>query len=281
MYADMLQINEPIRDIGPLLALTNNPNIRGIKVMAKSNVAHAKKKKQAHNKIPIEGLIGKRFGRLVVIDEAEPYISPKGIKQRQMVCRCDCGEMRTVHLLALRNGATSSCGCLHSEIISNIFKKHGYYKHPLYRVWAQMKSRCYNQKDKGYKNYGHRGIIVSDEWLTHPENFIEWAIANGWHEGLVIDREDNDGNYCAKNCRIIDYGLSGRNKQLLVSNNTSGYRGVSFEKRRNRWRAKIMSDGQIFELGLYKTPKYAAIAYDNKAVELDAGHPLNFPENQQ
>lgn len=58
--------------------------------------------------------MGRRFGRLTVIGEAEPYVSPAGKKTRRIVCKCDCGKETTV----LRNtlGRTAnSCGCLQKE----------------------------------------------------------------------------------------------------------------------------------------------------------------------
>lgn len=77
---------------------------------------------------------------------------------------------------------------------------HGCSKTRLYETWCCMKKRCYNQKDKRYKNYGGRGIKVCDEWQTF-EPFYDWAMANGYREDLTIDRIDVDGNYEPSNCR--------------------------------------------------------------------------------
>lgn len=55
-------------------------------------------------------LIGKRFGKLVVTGEIDPYISPKGIKTRRFDCKCDCGKTVTVLRNELSRGRTS-CGC--------------------------------------------------------------------------------------------------------------------------------------------------------------------------
>lgn len=63
-------------------------------------------------------LTGQRFGRLVVLREAdEPYRSPRGIPSRRWVCRCDCGK----EIVVLQNALTSttrpqqSCGCARRE----------------------------------------------------------------------------------------------------------------------------------------------------------------------
>lgn len=71
----------------------------------------------------------------------------------------------------------------------------------LYRIWQAMKRRCYNPKHKQYKDYGGRGIIICDEWLNEFSTFYEWSMANGYKEGLTIDRIEGNGNYEPTNCR--------------------------------------------------------------------------------
>lgn len=43
-------------------------------------------------------------------------------------------------------------------------ERHGESNTRLYRIWQDMKSRCYNSGDKVYKHYGDRGIYVCDNW---------------------------------------------------------------------------------------------------------------------
>ena len=57
--------------------------------------------------------MGRRFGRLVVIDRAEN----DQFGHRHWLCRCDCGNVKVVKADSLKRGHTQSCGCLHSEII--------------------------------------------------------------------------------------------------------------------------------------------------------------------
>lgn len=69
-----------------------------------------------------------------------------------------------------------------------------------YGKWKNMISRCYNELDKDYKNYGGRGITICEEWRDSFLSFYEWALDNEYQEGLTIDRINNDKGYSPDNC---------------------------------------------------------------------------------
>lgn len=56
-------------------------------------------------------LTGRVFGHLQVLNEAPPYVSPKGYRQLVWHCKCDCGNECDVMGTHLTSGHTSSCGC--------------------------------------------------------------------------------------------------------------------------------------------------------------------------
>ena len=85
----------------------------------------------------------------------------------------------------------------------------------LYSIWATMIHRCEDEKREKYKDYGGRGISVCEEW--HDANaFMDWAFANGYEDGLQIDRIDVNGNYEPNNCRWVTPKENSRNRRNTV-----------------------------------------------------------------
>jgi hypothetical protein len=142
-------------------------------------------------------MIGKRFGRLTVIAEAEREKS--GSKRWE--CICDCGNTTIVRGTHLRSGEVESCRCLNREKTSARSTTHGKKNTRLYRIWKGMKSRCLLSTNPAFKDYGGRGIGICEEWKTSFQSFYEWAISNGYRADLSIDRINNDGGYEPNNCR--------------------------------------------------------------------------------
>lgn len=85
-----------------------------------------------------------------------------------------------------------------------------------------MKQRCYNPNNKRYKDWGGRGIAVCSEWKDDFQTFYDWAMVNGYKEGLQIDRIDNNGNYEPNNCRWIDRKQQARNRRSNINYTING-----------------------------------------------------------
>lgn len=150
-----------------------------------------------------------RFGKLIVVEYA-------GIvrKNRSTVhywkCSCDCGNDCYVSTRHLTGGYTKSCGCIAKN---HDWKKTHNLRHiPEYDIWRLIKSRCYNQNNKSYKDYGGRGIKMSDEWKNSFADFIVDMGKRPTNKNS-IDRIDNNRDYCFENCRWSTAKEQGCNKR--------------------------------------------------------------------
>ena len=94
----------------------------------------------------------------------------------------------------------------------------------LCNIFHNMKKRCYNVNDKDYMNYGARGITLCAEWANTSKSsigncskgyiaFKQWALSNGYEDGLTIDRIDVDKSYSPSNCRWVDMNTQENNRR--------------------------------------------------------------------
>ena len=139
---------------------------------------------------------GQRFTRWLVIGG-----SPSRLNGKTMwLCRCDCGAEKLVYHRYLIGGNSKSCGCLAREMTSKRNFKHGLTNTREHEIWGGIKKRCYNPNCERYKDYGGRGIIMSDDWHC---NFMSFYRDMGKSPSAThsIDRINNEGNYEKGNCR--------------------------------------------------------------------------------
>lgn len=163
-------------------------------------------------------LTDKRFGRLLVVARAASIN-----KQTAWKCRCKCGNTAVVRSAYLRSGKTTSCGCFQRESASLRQSTHRSSKTPEYRAWQALKKRCYCQTDKGYQNWGGRGIRVCKRWRISFENFLS-DMGRRPSSKHSVDRIDNSKNYSKKNCRWATVKMQQRNKR---NNIRITYRGTT------------------------------------------------------
>ena len=157
---------------------------------------------------------GERYGRWLVLGRFK-----RESNSSQAFCKCDCGTEKYVRFTHLKSGRSVSCGCYRKEL----YTVHGKSDFRIYQVWADMKGRCQNKKDRNYKNYGGRGVSVCEEWQEF-QPFMEWALVNGYADALTIERIDNNGNYEPDNCKWVMQSEQCQNRR---SCNYITYKGIT------------------------------------------------------
>jgi hypothetical protein len=151
-------------------------------------------------------------------------------------------------------------------------------------VRYDMVRRCHKPTDPHFKWYGARGIAVCDEWRHDSDAFIAWAVANGYQQGLEIDRRNNDLGYTPDNCRWVSRRVNTLNRRGRL-NSTSAFKGVS-RCNRNKprpWKVGLRVGGKDIHGGYFATQEEAARRYDELVRLHISGTDcaINFPQESQ
>ena len=105
---------------------------------------------------------------------------------------------------------------------------------------------------KGYLRFNSKGKSYSVHnviWMIHNQLDIP--------SGMVVDHIDgNPLNNRPENLRLATIMQNSYNSKLYTSN-TSGYKGVSFDRETGKWLAQIRIDGRNKKLGRYLTAELA------------------------
>jgi len=143
-------------------------------------------------------LTGKKFERLTVIERLPNNKENKAV----WLCVCDCGEYRNVIGKCLISLHTTSCGCKRKESMKIANTTHGInHNTPEYNTWVHIKDRCLNPKNISYKNYGGRGISVSNLWVNDFKSFFDYVGKRPSRNHSLDRYPNNNGNYEPNNVR--------------------------------------------------------------------------------
>ena len=155
---------------------------------------------------------GRKFKSLTVLPE---YIQKgSAIKWK---CRCDCGNEIYVYSYALPKRKTNYCKQCRPSGVRNS---------KLYHVYHGMLQRCYNKQNPSYCKYGAKGISVCERWRMSYQEFDTWSRANGYQEGLTIDRIDSSKDYSPDNCRWVSISENSRRANVGAHKNKTKLQNI-------------------------------------------------------
>lgn len=224
-------------------------------------------------KLTEENLNGKMFNRWKVI-----RFSHKVGYGKYFICQClDCGTEHTLYIQSVISGKSKSCGCKsRKETAYNINKKYNDFiivdnivnvfidndkeKVMLCDIedWERLKEYYWTEQ-RGYavaiKDYKyirfHRVVMDVDDSKIQVDHI----------NGKRLDNRKSNLRRCSNQENSMN--------KYKNSNNSSGYKGVYFDKDRGKWRGSIQFNGKSYKSPQrYSTPEEAYKWYVEKSNEL-------------
>ena len=195
-----------------------------------------------------KNIAGQRFGRLTAV---EPLEGPKQWA-KQWKCRCDCGNTCIVYYWNLMRGHTKSCGCLKSPDLTG-------------RRFGML--TVLRRSDRTAPR-GKRRVLL---WecrcdcgaITYKATDI---LRNNYQSSCALCASKHAAKAAREAAGYIGGTQISRIKEMkLTAANTSGVRGVYYEKKSNKWRARLRFKGKIMDFGTYERFEDAVAA--RKAAE--------------
>lgn len=184
-------------------------------------------------------LTGETFGEWKVLG-----LSHKDThSNRRWSCVCSCGRTSTVATYALLSGHSKACGkckyANHRDLTGEIFGE-----------WKVL-------------GLSHKDAKCQRHWLClcscgKQSTVVEYALLDG--------NSKSCRNCCNKYTDHSHLAIDSIDPSKMRSNNTSGIKGVSFDKSHDKWLARIRMAGKIRHLGYFETKEGAAVARE-RAVE--------------
>ena len=191
-------------------------------------------------------LCGQRFGKLTVIRRAEEAQDGKN-RADHWLCRCDCGNDTVVLGANLVRGHTKSCGCLKSNDLTG------------QHIGALT---VLGRSDK-YASRGKRRVRLWECRCDCGELTYKATdtLTAGMENSCARCAQKHNAACAVKNAGFIDGTQLSKIRDMTPSAaNTSGCRGVSFNKRTARWEAMIKFRGKRTRLGSFKVFEDAVLA---------------------
>jgi hypothetical protein len=156
------------------------------------------------------------------------------INRKNSYFRCDCGTVKSMDKYQVRRGVSSSCGCMKGKLFRD--KCYLGYRHTrAYNSWKSVRSsKC---KSAGSNNDVDPSWLGVGGFLKFLEDMGEPPSNDSW-----LARFNVSEPYSKTNCT---WATPSETKQSvgMYKNNTSGVKGVSYNKGSKQWQGCVRSQG--------------------------------------
>lgn len=214
--------------------------------------------------------------RLTVIERDKDYINPNTKKHTpQWKCICSCGNPNFIISTGqhLRDGHTMSCGCLRKEKVKNIGENNNK-TNPVNILEDYCVGLTLNTNAKFYFDKEDKDILINNYcWFEHvrPNGYRSleawdktekrcvsmWYVLTGYE--LCDHKDRNPFNNRRNNLRPASSSENAQNHSKR-RNNTSGFTGVYWDKKSNKWVVSININKKIHWIGRYIDKNDAIVA---------------------
>lgn len=180
------------------------------------------------------------------------------------ICKCECGNLIEVRGDSLKNGHSKTCG----KCPRNSYDIRGKI------TIGKTTSGDFFVFDTKFlpivKLYtwhmDERGCVITK--IFRRKTLRLHTLIMGEIQGKQIDHKNNDpSDNRIENLRLVTQQQNSFNNSLRKDNKT-GFKGVCFNRKANKYQAQIVLDGKIYYCGLFLTAREAGKAYNRKAEEL-------------
>lgn len=200
--------------------------------------------------------------RIIVLKQVDDYITPKGqhIAQWLVECNCDKHTQFITTGQSVRSGHTKSCGCLNSKTLDEMWENNKKYNR--YDISGEYGIGWTSNTNKEFyfdlEDYDKiKDYCWYEGQLSRTYHTLEARIDNKiikMHQIIFnknVDHKNRNALDNRKNnlrdCTVTE----NRRNSSIRTDNTSGYIGVSFDAKNNKWSASIGIDNKTKKLGRF------------------------------
>lgn len=196
---------------------------------------------------------GERFGKLTITGVSEPHYTKSGRKIEMVICNCECGNQKIVSINHLRSGHTKSCGCIARETKKQTIK---------HASKKAQENKLQRRESLIGKRFGKWTVIGLDEeksGLKTARCVCDCGAENVVTINNLIRKLSTECAICGqlkgtesfKGRECFDGTALCKLTQKKRVDNTTGIKGVWFDKRSGKYIAEIKLSGKKHYIGSF------------------------------